>query len=881
MAEEVPENRTQADIPEQQLEHQPKQELAHPEEPQVAAEPDPEPEAVLEQPETTAEQRASDDAQEPFDPPQYPSSEELETSVPDAPGAHNDKVSIDNEHTNDTANQTTNETQNNAPEKIPETILELQDNTVNDATDNALTDVPHHSISNRTIDDATEDKNPEVAEVVESTEDTAYTDIVTPAEPESAESIELSEPPATPRSAEFEPTESLVQPSNDIGPKQVVEQLQPAEANEATERAEPGESTEIEQPAEPYEKSVAQANQFTTQRSPVPQPAFSNPNFAPSTASSSSMSQAASSIPRAASPNVAASIKQDDTPAPIRQPVPVSPLKPVLPPSPSSQGSIPSQRVASPAQSHGKQATSSGHRNSGSVSNYASSGSLSPMQKLASPVQKPTYPTCRAHSPMPKIHSPLARPYYSPMMSPHQTMHSYSQMGHPNQSMLPGAFPGYGGAFQSPVLSASGYLPPYTQNAYQGHSPMYPQQPQSQQPPAHDRRYSSFSESSFMPSFQNLRDLSMMNGNGVDGKFNDVKGSVPQPDVDGENIFLLQRLNDAIPDLSRLLHGYKATQNKLMARESEIKQMQTQYEQSTMRKDFYIEALQNQMRKAANDNAEEISKLKHAVNEVRLELGDLDEKHKDLQEAFAESQKSNEELSQHKAELECDVAKLSTDLTEEQDAHERAIEALKQEREEALATQERELTDTFEGVMAEEATSYREAMKAIETKLLDQQRAMKNEYEEQKRQIQEAYDVLQADSDAKTAELESTQTDLSDTKINLDASHKEFEETREIYINEIETINAAFSDKERQWEEQRTDLETQLSHKDEALASMEQERQKLEGDCILKETQLQHAMNEMRATMENLGKDYERLMKTLSSLGEATDLKSSKGDEFL
>lgn len=880
MAKEVPENRKQTDIHGQQPEQQPKQELAHPDELRMTAEPDPEPEAVLEQAQPAAEQLASDDAQGPFDPPQCSSSEALEPSVPDASGAQGDEVSIDNGYTNNAANQTTSETQNDAPEKTPDSILDLQDNAVNDATDDVNTDTPGNFIPDKTIDSATEDKNLEAAAFVESTEDTAHTDIVTPVKPGSAESIEPIEPPAPPKSTEFEPTESPVQPSNDIEPEQPVEQLQPAETNEAIEPAEPGNSTEIEQPAELSENGVAQANQFTTQRSPVPQPAFSNPDFAPSTASSSSLSQATSSIPRAASPTAATSIEQDNTTAPIRQPVPVSPLKPVLPPSPSSQGSIPSQRVASPAQLHGKQATSSGHRNSGSVSNYASSGSLSPMQKLASPVQKPTYPTYRAQSPMSKVHSPLARPYYSPMMSPHQTMHlqSQSQMGHPNQSMLPGAFPGYGGAFQSPVLSASGYLPPYTQNAYQGHPSMYPQQ---QQQPTHDRRYSSFSESSFMPAFQNLRDLSMMNGNGVDSKFNDVKGPVSQPDVDGENIFLLQRLNDAIPDLSRLLHGYKTTQNKLMARESEIKQMQTQYEQSTMRKDFYIEALQNQMRKAANDNAEEISRLKHAVNEVRLELGDLDEKHKDLQEAFAESQKSNEELSHHKSELECDVSKLSNDLTRKQDAHERATETLKQEHEEAFATQERELTDAFEGVMAEEATSYREAMKAIETKLLDQQREMKNEYEEQKRQMQETNDALQADSDAKSAELESAQTDLSNTKDDLDARHKEFEETREIYINEIETINAAFSDKERQWEEQRNDLETQLSQKDEALASMEQEKQKLEGDCSLKETQLRHAMDGMRATMENLGKDHERLTKTLSSLGEATDLKSSKGDEFL
>jgi len=882
MAEEAPGNRAQTDTLGQPQEQQSKQELAHLEEP-PAAEPVPEPEAVLEQPQPAAEQLASIDVQGRSDLPQHSNPETSETSIadaPDVPGAKSDEVSIDNNHTGDTANKTTDSTQKDIPEKTLDSVLDLQDNTVNGTTDDVPTDIPDDFVPNKTIDGATEYQNLN-AQLVKSTEDTVHTEIVTPVETigfaEPTESIEPTEALAPIEPTEFEPAESPVQLSNDIGLEQSVEQRGPAEANEATETAETGAAPETKQRAGPSENGVAQANQFTTQRSPIQQPALSKPEPAPSTVSF--VSQAASSIPRAASPTAATSIEQDDAPESIRQPMAVSPLKPVLPPSPSSQGSIPSQRAASPTQSHGQQATSSGHRNSGSVPNYASSGSLSPMQRLASPVQKPAYPTYRAHSPMPKVHSPLARPYYSPMMSPHQTVPSHSQMGHPDPSMFPGTYSGLGGAFQSPVLSASGYLPPYAQNAYQAHPSVFPQQ---QQQPTHDRRFSGFSESNFMPSsFQNLRNLSMMNANGVDGKFNDAKGHMPQPDVDGENIFLLQRLNDAIPDLSRLLHGYKATQNKLMARESEIKQMQTQYEQSTMRKDFYIEALQNQMRKAANDNAEEISRLKHAVNEVRLELGDLDEKHKDLQEAFAESQKFNEELSQHKAKLECQVAKSENDLKEERDAHERATKALKQEHEEALATQEQELTDAFERVMAEEATSYREAMKAIETKLLDQQREMRNEYEEQKRQMQEAHDAFKADFDAKTAELESTQTDLSNTKYDLDARHKEFEETRAIYMNEIETINAALSDKERQWEELRTDLEAQLSHRDEVLANVDKEKQKLEGDCSYKESQLQHAIDEMRTTMENLGKDHERLTKTLNSLGEATDLKSSKGDEFL
>jgi phage shock protein A len=50
---------------------------------------------------------------------------------------------------------------------------------------------------------------------------------------------------------------------------------------------------------------------------------------------------------------------------------------------------------------------------------------------------------------------------------------------------------------------------------------------------------------------------------------------------------------------------------------------------------------------------------------------------------------------------------------------------------------------------------------------------------------------------------------------------------------------------------------------------------------LLKEQQLEHAVEGMRTTIDNLGKDCDRLRKTLHSLGEATDLKSTKGDSFL
>lgn len=61
-------------------------------------------------------------------------------------------------------------------------------------------------------------------------------------------------------------------------------------------------------------------------------------------------------------------------------------------------------------------------------------------------------------------------------------------------------------------------------------------------------------------------------------------------------------------------------------------------------KDSYIEELQAQMRRNANDSAEKSIKLKNTINELRLELGDFQEKEQDLKESLSTLEKSNEAL---------------------------------------------------------------------------------------------------------------------------------------------------------------------------------------------------------------------------------------------
>lgn len=422
----------------------------------------------------------------------------------------------------------------------------------------------------------------------------------------------------------------------------------------------------------------------------------------------------------------------------------------------------------------------------------------------------------------------------------------------------------------SPVMTTAGFMPQYA---------FYP--PGMQPTPRGSM------EPSTATAYQHLRDLTYANGNGFfapqNGHHNGHNGhhkgmmSPPEHPVE-EPIELLQRIQDAIPDINRLLGSYRNTKSKLQAREAEFQQMKTQHEQDLMHKDFYIEALQTQMRKTANEAAEESTKLKNTINELRMELGNLDEKRKDLEEKLEESERSNEELTRNKHDLEEEVRTLNTSMKEAQEAHEKECERREQEKVDALATQKREMTESFEEIKAEDEKAAAEALAAREKELLDQQEAMKNDYEDQKRQMQEAHDTLQSNFDDKVNELDSTKTDLEN-------KHKELEETRVQHANEVELLNNTHADHvadmERRWADERGELEQRITDKCDELAHCEREKQKVEEDNVVKEQQLQAASDGMRLTIDNLGKDCDRLRKTLHSLGEATDLKSTKGDPFL
>lgn len=596
-------------------------------------------------------------------------------------------------------------------------------------------------------------------------------------------------------------------------------------------------------------------------------------------------------------------------------------------------------------------------------------------RSVHSPVIPPDHPLSRHGSPMMYHTSPQYR-YASPTM---QAYNPY-MMGMHAAPMHPG----------SVAPSSASFATAYP-NAY--HSPMMEHTPMAS-PHMYPRRSSTYANGA-RDYYNGRMDRTLSGGSGNSHahsqRMEKTNSHTNNEDDHHEHHHLMGRVEKAMPDLSRMLDSFKETRNKLQAREAEFKQLQSQHEQAIMHKDFYIEALQGQMKKAATETAEEYGKLKDIISGLRVDLSNQQDRIKDLQQYLDSSRKQNEELEQIKSELESEIRTLEKRVEEMRMDHERALEEAKEHERAELSMQKEELTNLFEEIRTEDETAANERYNEREKELLDEQATLTSAWEEKHRELEEAHGNLQTEHDDKHAELErtlaeleaakndlqavrdslvsksedlqtkekelettkteleekleevkkaqddlhykqeelqATQAELQSTleelvtkKAELEGKHTELEDAhkkhaeekgqlisshfseldniRDVHTTEINNLRTThdtytkdlqdrldklakeFDEKEKTWAAEKTMLQRQLHEKLDELAGIEREKDALERDDVVRERHLQSAVEEMRRTIDNMENDREKLRKTLQSLGEATDLKSSKGDQFL
>lgn len=321
-------------------------------------------------------------------------------------------------------------------------------------------------------------------------------------------------------------------------------------------------------------------------------------------------------------------------------------------------------------------------------------------------------------------------------------------------------------------------------------------------------------------------------------------------DVHDDTAELLHRIHSSIPDIHRLLHRYRETTGRLGMQDSMIRQAELQTAEALRQKEMYIEQLGKEIDSESQKHAAETSKL-------RLEIGNLEEKHKELLESVIASKESRAEL-------------------------EATYDAWKEQIEKDHEVRERSLKEEAHGKTEAEAAvgSISSEMASMRLRELGEQEA---KWQQERKELEATYTRSIKDLEAA---LEVCRADLEDAVRREREGHQSWDREREaLRRSRDEQRNALF----QEWEEERRSL---LTHHEKSLEELQRELQRgRRTPHHSSHSKMEEENQRLRQQIEGLKVGWDtdkakfhsensRLQKMIEAFGEATDLKS-RGDTFL
>lgn len=323
---------------------------------------------------------------------------------------------------------------------------------------------------------------------------------------------------------------------------------------------------------------------------------------------------------------------------------------------------------------------------------------------------------------------------------------------------------------------------------------------------------------------------------------------------------LINRVQDVLPELNRLLRCYHDTRGELSEREAEREKAEWENDQVLVEKDNYIEALQHQMRKSADESSGEYSKLRSTIQE----LGNLRERQKDMEDTLRIFQQSNEELGQAKYELERRMRSLQSRLEKQKEEHakerenersendsktQEARDAHAQETEDARDEHEAKVRD-IQNANAEErqndrnvlANATADAIHARENQLLEEHDSMRDDWKKERQSLEDERDAMQTNHEQ----------DLNETKSQMDSNTESKQGTEaelQSKITEVESKNNKL-----------TIAQAEIEMKDRQIDSMADDCHATQIEVELAQTELglrQEELNLARAALSSKDSDLE------------------------
>ncbi|KAL8733995.1 MAG: hypothetical protein Q9166_001756 [cf. Caloplaca sp. 2 TL-2023] len=521
--------------------------------------------------------------------------------------------------------------------------------------------------------------------------------------------------------------------------------------------------------------------------------------------------------------------------------------------------------------------------------------STAPTAKTHSPQNPPTSPialsrvSTRSSDPNSNLHHP--RPYHIPISSP----------------TFPSAQPFFGAApseqhFPHPPSASQYYsmaqapghpmemqaAPP--QNYYQSYGP-----PQQVQPPH-------FSPIRNQPAREHSSANSRMSFSG--DPFNTM-GQMPMiptesalpPEyfpasaIEGEDDAVLKRIQNAIPDLNLLLTRYRQTSGQLGEREVTLRQTEAEKAQVLEQKDTYIQRLAQEVQEASKRNTDENKRHGEEKDKLRLEIGNMTEKHNELQESLQAEKKRREDTEKALQALGAEHRLLQLRLQEEKAAMARDHEDWRAKALQESAAMNRDFQLKEKGYVDQQqrqAQEFDDRLKALSTELTHKHAKEKEKLETaaslRNRELEDIHTRLQRDlDDARNAHKKILDDHVRKHGQEKEAWHRDRESLMKDWENERANMGQGSEELVTQHRAETSALQQEMSltearlkkeHAD-AIDKMQMELDRLFTD----KTRFSKLTTELRDSTSKLIAENNKLHRLADAFEQVTDLRG-RGDAF-
>lgn len=517
-------------------------------------------------------------------------------------------------------------------------------------------------------------------------------------------------------------------------------------------------------------------------------------------------------------------------------------------------------------------------------SQSASPRSLSPPQLLKPSLsyQRQASPASPVlHQPRPQYQNYLAHPevYSATLPFPSGVPNDqYYTLPYPNQYHFPmGQSSGHPGDFHQPSSQSNPYFAGYG-------SPHAAPVPfgSMRSPPA--QGHGSTSSGTGLPGeyFPGNPQAPAPHGRSVPP---DLAESTGQEVVD-DPTNLLSRIQSAIPDLHLLLNRYRETSGQVTVREDIIRKTEAQMAEALRQKEAYIDKLGKELETLSQRHSAESSKF-------RLEIGNLEEKHKELQDSFDASKKSRDELEVAHRALQNEKGLLETKLHESKETTQRDFDHWKIQTSEEFAIKQKRMEDDIQQQKNESGAVMQERIAELTKSYAKEKEVLHSRLLLQLRELEANYSRLRQDLDISR---KARQKDLEEAQRRELQNREAWDKERSSLVRERDEERLSLG---KGWEEQRRiltakhqsekdDLQstwksTQARENERAegnIARLQREIEKLKSGWDADKARFVKATTELKAVAAKLGNDNDNLQRMVEAFGEATDFRS-KGDTYL